>query len=215
MLQSLRRINLYKTATIDRVFKTHAGETARGIRLIAKDMDLESLNFKHYIEIKGKLFENERLEVDLKNRYIDIYFPPLEVGSYPSELLIYDGEKLLKSGTFIIEVDKSIIAGEAESLKKKLKEIDIEKLLFEIDKRLDVLKKFDDLTGDVVLDKNYKHTQIQASKIWNINHNLKKIPSVTIIDSGGNEVIGDIKHLSENELTITFSYEFSGSAILN
>ena len=215
MLQSLRRINLYKTATIDRVFKTHAGETARGIRLIAKDIDLESLNFKHYIEIKGKLFENERLEVDLKNRYIDVYFPPLEVGSYPSELLIYDGEKLLKSGTFIIEVDKSILAGEAESLKKKLKEIDIEKLLFEIDKRLDVLKKFDDLTGDVVLDKSYKHTQIQASKTWNIKHDLKKIPSVTIIDSGGNEVIGDIKLLSENELVITFTYEFSGSAILN
>lgn len=215
MLQSLRRINLYKTATIDRVFKTHAGETARGIRLIAKDMDLESLKFKNYIEIKGKLFENEALEVDLKNRYIDVYFPPLEVGSYPSELLIYDGEKLLKSGTFIIEVDKSIIAGEAESLKKKLKEIDVEKLLFEIDKRLDILKKFDDLTGDIVLDKNYKHTQIQASKTWNIKHNLKKIPSVTIVDSGGSEVIGDIKHLSENELVITFTYKFSGSAILN
>lgn len=215
MLQSLRRINLYKTATIDRVFKTHAGETARGIRLIAKDMDLESLKFKNYIEIKGKLFENEALEVDLKNRYIDVYFPPLEVGSYPSELLIYDGDKLLKSGTFTIKADKSIIVGEAESLKKKLKEIDVEKLLFEIDKRLDILKKFDDLTGDIVLDKNYKYTQIQASKTWNIKHNLKKIPSVTIVDSGGNEVIGDVKHLSENELTISFSYKFSGSAILN
>lgn len=87
--------------------------------------------------------------------------------------------------------------------------------MFEIDKRLDILKKFDDLTGDIVLDKNYKHTQIQASKTWNIKHNLKKIPSVTVIDSGGNEVIGNIKHLSENELIITFSHEFSGSAILN
>lgn len=215
MLQSLRRINLYKTATIDRVFKTHAGETARGIRLIAKDMDLESLKFKNYIEIKGKLFENEALEVDLKNRYIDVYFPPLEVGSYPSELLIYDGEKLLKSGTFIIEVDKSIIAGEAESFKKKLKEIDVEKLLFEIDKRLDILKKFDDISGNIIIDISYRHDQINASNNWQIKHNLRKIPSVTIIDSGGNEVIGDVKHLSENELVINFTYEFSGSAILN
>lgn len=215
MLQSLRRINLYKTATIDRVFKTHAGETARGIRLIAKDINLESLKFKHYIEIKGKLFENEALEVDLKNRYIDIYFPSLEVGSYPSELLIYDGEKLLKSGTFIIEVDKSIIAGEAESLKKKLKEIDVEKLLFEIDKRLDILKKFDDISGNIIIDISYRHDQINASNNWQIKHNLRKIPSVTIIDSGGNEVIGDVKHLSENELVINFTYEFSGSAILN
>lgn len=63
MLKSLRAINLYPSAIIDRVFKTHAGETARGIRLIAKDMDLESLNFKHYIEIKGKLLKMKPLKL--------------------------------------------------------------------------------------------------------------------------------------------------------
>ena len=215
MLKSLRAINLYPSAIIDRVFKARAGETARGLRLMVKDMSLENLKFKNYIKINDKLYENEQVEVDVKNRYVDVYFPPLEVGTYLSELLIYDGDKLLKTGIFTIEVGESIITDQAESLKKKLKEIDIEKLLFEIDKRLDILKKFDDLTGYIVLDKNYKHTQIQASKTWNIKHNLKKIPSVTIVDSGGNEVIGDVKHLSENELTISFSYEFSGSAILN
>ena len=215
MLQSLRAINLYPSAIIDKVFKVRAGETARGLRLMVKNMNLENLKFKNYIKINDKLYENEQVEVDVKNRYVDVYFPPLEVGTYLSELLIYDGDKLLKTGIFTIEVGESIITDQAESLKKKLKEIDIEKLLFEIDKRLDILKKFDDLTGDIVLDKNYKHTQIQASKTWNIKHNLKKIPSVTIVDSGGNEVIGDVKHLSENELIITFSYEFSGSAILN
>lgn len=215
MLQSLRAINLYPSAIIDKVFKARAGETARGLRLMVKDMNLENLKFKNYIKINDKLYENEQVEVDVKNRYVDVYFPPLEVGTYLSELLIYDGDKLLKTGIFTIEVGESIITDQAESLKKKLKEIDIEKLLFEIDKRLDILKKFDDLTGDIVLDKNYKHTQIQASKTWNIKHNLKKIPSVTVIDSGGNEVIGNIKHLSENELIITFSHEFSGSAILN
>lgn len=215
MLKSLRAINLYPSAMIDKVFKARAGETARGLRLMVKDMNLENLKFKNYIKINNKLYENEQVEVDVKNRYVDVYFPPLEVGTYLSELLIYDGDKLLKTGIFTIEVGESIITDQAESLKKKLKEIDIEKLLFEIDKRLDILKKFDDLTGDIVLDKNYKHTQIQASKTWNIKHNLKKIPSVTIVDSGGNEVIGDVKHLSENELVINFTYEFSGSAILN
>ena len=215
MLKSLRAINLYPSAIIDKVFKARAGETARGLRLMVKNMNLENLKFKNYIKINDELYENEQVEVDVKNRYVDVYFPPLEVGTYLSELLIYDGDKLLKTGIFTIEVGEAIITDQAESLKKKLKEIDIEKLLFEIDKRLDILKKFDDLTGDIVLDKNYKHTQIQASKTWNIKHNLKKIPSVTVIDSGGNEVIGDVKHLSENELVITFTYEFSGSAILN
>ena len=174
MLKSLRAINLYPSAIIDRVFKARAGETARGLRLVVKDMNLENLKFKNYIKINNKLYENEQVEVDVKNRYVDVYFPPLEVGTYLSELLIYDGDKLLKTGIFTIEVGESIITDQAESLKKKLKEIDVEKLLFEIDKRLDILKKFDDLTGDIVLDKNYKHTQIQASKTWNINHNLKK-----------------------------------------
>nr|WP_297394874.1 hypothetical protein [uncultured Peptostreptococcus sp.] len=215
MLKSLRAINLYPSATIDRVFKARAGETARGLRLIVKDMDLENLKFKNYIKINDKLYENEQVEVDVKNRYVDVYFPPLEVGTYLSELLIYDGDKLLRTGIFTIEVEESLLTDQAESLKKKLKEIDIEKLLFEIDKRLDILKKFDDLTSNIVLDKNYTHRQIEANNIWNIKHNLKKIPSVTVIDSGGNEVIGDVKHLSENELTISFSYEFSGSAILN
>ena len=215
MLQSLRAINLYPSAIIDKVFKARAGETARGLRLMVKNMNLENLKFKNYIKINDKLYENEQVEIDVKNRYVDVYFPPLEVGTYLSELLIYDGDKLLKTGIFTIEVGESIISDQAENLKKKLKEIDIEKLLFEIDKRLDILKKFDDLTGDIVLDKNYKHTQIQSSRTWNIKHNLKKFPAVTIIDSGGNEVIGDVKHLSENELTISFSYEFSGSAILN
>ena len=215
MLQSLRAINLYPSAIIDKVFKARAGETARGLRLMVKDMNLENLKFKNYIKINDKLYENEQVEIDVKNRYVDVYFPPLEVGTYLSELLIYDGDKLLKTGIFTIEVGESIISDQAESLKKKLKEIDIEKLLFEIDKRLDILKKLDDLTGNVVLDKNYTHQQIEAKNIWNIKHDLKKIPSVTIVDSGGNEVIGDVKHLSENELTISFSYEFSGSAILN
>lgn len=215
MLKSLRTINLYPSATIDRVFQARAGETARGLRLIVKDMDLENLKFKNYIKINDKLYENEQVEVDVKNRYVDVYFPPLEVGTYLSELLIYDGDKLLRTGIFTIEVEESLLTDQAESLKKKLKEIDIEKLLFEIDKRLDILKKFDDLTSNIVLDKNYTHRQIEANNIWNIKHNLKKIPSVTVIDSGGNEVIGDVKHLSENELTISFSYEFSGSAILN
>ena len=164
MLKSLRAINLYPSAMIDKVFKARAGETARGLRLMVKNMNLENLKFKNYIKINDKLYENEQVEIDIKNRYVDVYFPPLEVGTYLSELLIYDGDKLLKTGIFTIEVGESIISDQAESLKKKLKEIDIEKLLFEIDKRLDILKKFDDLTGDIVLDKNYKHTQIQASK---------------------------------------------------
>lgn len=143
MLKSLRQVNLYPTARIDRAFKIKAGETARGIRLVVKDMDLKDLKFKNYIKIENKLFENEAIEIDSKNRFVDIYFPSLDPGTYQSELLIYDDDKLLKSGTYIIDVEESIIVGEAD----KLKEINGDKLLIFIENfkvsATDILKKLD------------------------------------------------------------------------
>lgn len=61
----------------------------------------------------------------------------------------------------------------------------------------------------------YSYDQIQSSAHWNIVHNLGKYPSVTVIDSGGTLVLGDINYISENELTLDFSVEFSGRAFLN
>lgn len=59
------------------------------------------------------------------------------------------------------------------------------------------------------------HDQIASSNIWIINHPLKKFPSVDIIDSGGNLVVGDINYISDSQITITFSSDFSGKAFLN
>lgn len=156
MLKSLRQVNLYPTARIDRAFKIKAGETARGIRLVVKDMDLKDLKFKNYIKIENKLFENEAIEIDSKNRFVDIYFPSLDPGAYQSELLIYDDDKLLKSGTYIIDVGESIIVGEAD----KLKEINGDQLLIfienfkvtaaEILKKLDTVeKRYNDILQDI------------------------------------------------------------------
>lgn len=61
----------------------------------------------------------------------------------------------------------------------------------------------------------YVHSQIQASNIWIINHPLNKFASVTIVDSGGSVVIGDISYESINKIILTFSAEFSGEAYLN
>lgn len=64
-------------------------------------------------------------------------------------------------------------------------------------------------------DKHYTFTQVAASAIWNITHNLKKKPSVSIVDSAENNVYGDIEYINENQLTITFNSAFSGKAYLN
>lgn len=61
----------------------------------------------------------------------------------------------------------------------------------------------------------YTHEQSVASNEWVINHNLGRHPSVTIVDSAGTQVFGDVEYNSENQITIRFSASFSGRAFLN
>ena len=64
-------------------------------------------------------------------------------------------------------------------------------------------------------DANYVHTQVGAASVWTVMHNLHKYPSITVIDSGGSEVVGDVVHDSVDQATLTFSVAFSGKAIAN
>lgn len=64
-------------------------------------------------------------------------------------------------------------------------------------------------------DKALEIKQQIPETIWVLNHNLGKYPSVTIIDSAGEEVFGSVKHDSNSQVTITFSAAFSGSAFFN
>jgi hypothetical protein len=62
---------------------------------------------------------------------------------------------------------------------------------------------------------NYVFTQSSPSATWNITHNLGRRPSVTVVDSAGTVVIGEVTYTSDNALTIQFSAGFSGQAYLN
>lgn len=66
-----------------------------------------------------------------------------------------------------------------------------------------------------VEDKHYSHNQVVASNTWNITHNLNKYPAVSIVDSGDNVVVGDVRYIDLNNVTITFTSSFSGKAYLN
>ena len=64
-------------------------------------------------------------------------------------------------------------------------------------------------------DKFFKFIQNIPSNRWEIIHNLNKYPSVTVVDSGENVVIGDIEYINSNRLIIRFTSIFSGKAYLN
>ena len=61
----------------------------------------------------------------------------------------------------------------------------------------------------------YAHTQGVSASTWNIVHSLNFKPNVTIIDSAGSVVEGEIEYLDNNNLVLTFAYAFSGNAYLS
>jgi hypothetical protein len=61
----------------------------------------------------------------------------------------------------------------------------------------------------------YLHDQQVASTTWDIIHNMNKYPSINIVDSSNDIIMGDVKYNSLNQLTITFTANISGKAYLN
>ena len=64
-------------------------------------------------------------------------------------------------------------------------------------------------------DKTFVFNQSVAASTWNIQHNLNKFPSATMVLSTGQKGYGDITYIDENNLTITFAGATSGKAYMN
>ena len=64
-------------------------------------------------------------------------------------------------------------------------------------------------------DKHYVHRQNVPDDTWTIQHNLGKYPAVSVVDSAGTVVYGEVQYLDLNSLTVSFSGGFSGKAYLN
>lgn len=70
-------------------------------------------------------------------------------------------------------------------------------------------------SSNIVGDKTYRHIQSVPSDTWEVTHGLNKYPSITIQDSAGTIVIGDVTYNDKNTITLTFSGAFSGEAHFN
>jgi hypothetical protein len=61
----------------------------------------------------------------------------------------------------------------------------------------------------------YLHDQQVASSTWTVTHNMDKYPSVNIVDTSNDIIMGEVRYNSLNQLTITFTADVSGKAYLN
>jgi len=64
-------------------------------------------------------------------------------------------------------------------------------------------------------DKNYVYIQSVPSVLWNVQHNLGKFPSVSVVNINNVLLYGEVTYIDSNNLTITFSAGFSGKAYMN
>lgn len=64
-------------------------------------------------------------------------------------------------------------------------------------------------------DAHYTHTQNTASDQWDVTHSLNKHPAVSVVDSNGYEVIGEVHYMSANRVILEFVQPFSGKAYFN
>lgn len=61
----------------------------------------------------------------------------------------------------------------------------------------------------------YHHQQMVPATVWTVPHNLGGKPNVTVVDSGGNQVEGDVHYVDDISLTLTFATVFGGDAYLS
>lgn len=77
---------------------------------------------------------------------------------------------------------------------------------------MNIQQAIDELTN--IKASFFDYEQQVPSATWVVTHNLGRLPSVTVIDSGDNIVIGDILFLNNNQVEISFTGSFAGKAYL-
>lgn len=58
----------------------------------------------------------------------------------------------------------------------------------------------------------YVHTQATPAAVWTINHNLGGQPTAVVLDSAQTQCEGTFSYPSANQMVITFSSAFTGTA---
>ncbi|MCK5788101.1 MAG: hypothetical protein KAH32_03835 [Chlamydiia bacterium] len=69
----------------------------------------------------------------------------------------------------------------------------------------------DNISGD----KNVEYVQGLESSLWEIKHDMNKIPSITVIDVNKKEVMCEVEHVDTNNVKLKFNTPFAGKAYLN
>ncbi len=69
--------------------------------------------------------------------------------------------------------------------------------------------------SSLITQNNFVFDKQVAASVWVVVHNMGKFPSVSIVDTANDQVEGEVRYNSNNQLTITFTAPVAGKAYLN
>ena len=65
------------------------------------------------------------------------------------------------------------------------------------------------------IQSTFIHEQGEASDRWEINHNLNKYPSVTLVDSANTQFVAQVEYTDKNNCVVYMNGATKGKAYLN
>lgn len=61
----------------------------------------------------------------------------------------------------------------------------------------------------------FRHAQAVADRHWDISHGLSYPPAVTVVDSAGSVLYGDVAYIDDQNVTVDFGFPVAGYAYLS
>ena len=88
----------------------------------------------------------------------------------------------------------------------------LDEIVFLLEEVRDILRSS---PTDTNASTTYIFPQTTVSSLWQVNHGLKRFPSVTTVDPTGKKIYGEERYVDENNVEIRFSPATAGIVYLN
>lgn len=168
----------------------------------------EEMPYEGEVSIKtqiGRTYDKIILTQDEENANIylwEVESKTIPITGYLScQLEILKGEVVWQSEEFTLRVSRQVnVNGDIAE--------EFPTVLLQMQAEIDALAREIGITY-------YTYAQNEASDVWLVTHPLEKMPAVTVVDSAGNVVIGEITYIDTGTVRIRFNGAFSGKAYLN
>lgn len=172
----------------------------------------------------GEIYYAQTVEVGEDNIVEFNINTDVETGEYTLEVVV--GKQYFPSDhevklTIVHSSNRPLLAEieyyGVEAIKQDVLKSTLKNISDEVEKHIDGIGETVRTTAEEYL-KELNSARVIQQQVplaeWEIKHDLDSYPVVTVIDSSGEKVVGNVTYISKQKLKINFTSEFSGKVVL-